>query len=75
MAIPEPCRENFNTILRAAGHDDLCLVECQAVDTGQPVYALCAVNKDGKMIELVPLARLFAGNPYDELVPPLGEPS
>jgi hypothetical protein len=42
--------------------------------TGQPVYALCAVNYDGEMVDLVPLARMFDGNPYEELVPPgLGE--
>ena len=74
MAIPEPCRANFETLQRASANGDLCLVECRDAMTGQPVYALCAVNYDGEMVELAPLAKLFDGNPYEELVPPgLGE--
>lgn len=75
MAIPEGCRSHFDTLLLASENGDLCLVECYAVGTGQPVYTLCAVNRDAQDVELVPLAKLFAGNPYDELTPPMeGQP-
>lgn len=74
MVIPEPYRANFETLQRASRQGDLCLVECRDAATGQPVFALCAVNYDGETVDLAPLARLFAGNPYEELVPPgLGE--
>ena len=49
-------------------------MECRDAATGQPVFALCAVNYTGETVDLAPLAKLFAGNPYEELVPPgLGE--
>ena len=74
MAIPEPYRANFETLQRASQQGDLCLVECRDAATGQPVFALCAVNYTEETAEWVPLAKLFAGNPYEELVPPgLGE--
>lgn len=73
MAIPQGYRLNFETLLRASEHGALCLVECTDAATGQPAYAICAVNRDGDQFELAPLARLFDGNPYEELVPPMAE--
>jgi len=70
MSIPEPYKKNFKTMQEAfqAGH--LALVECQDKTTKRPVIAVCAVSFDGKMYNIVPFAKMFDGNPYDELNPP-----
>ena len=64
-------RENFETLRRACKNDDLALVDCQDKTTGKPVRVLCAMQtEDDGEISMIPLARLFDGNPYDELNPP-----
>lgn len=63
-------KKNFETMLLAAKHGDLCLVDCQDKATGKPVRVVCAVNRMSEELELAPLAKLFDGNPYDELNPP-----
>ena len=71
MALQPGHQQNFNTLLAAAQHRDLALVECQHTQTGEPVPVICAVNHepDGG-ITLVPLAQLFTDNPYNLLTPP-----
>jgi len=72
MAIPEGYKANFETILRAARNEDLALVECTNKDTGKPAYVLAAISgvgPDDKM-EVVPLAMMFDGSPYELLIPP-----
>ena len=64
-------RANFDTLCRGAISGDLALMECKDAKTGAPVVVICAVNtpdEDG-MIALAPLAKMFDGNPYDEVVP------
>jgi hypothetical protein len=75
--IPQPYRDNFNTLYRAFDNGAACLLECCDRATGKPVYVICAVNRSGSDFELVPFARLFDDNPYDLLAPPdeLAEPS
>lgn len=68
--IPQPYRENFNTLNQAFGDGAACLLECHERATGRPVYIICAVNRHGPDYELVPFARLFDDNPYDLLTPP-----
>ena len=61
---------NFETLLAAAINGDLALVECTAQE-GRPVMTVCAVFMDDEgMYNTVPLAKLFDGNPYEELNPP-----
>lgn len=62
---------NFNTMLKAAKHGDLALVSCLDAETGEPVAAICMVNRheDGDY-SFVPVARMIEGNPYEQLVPP-----
>ena len=64
-------KTNFQTMLMAAENADLCLMECTDATTGKPVIAICMVNctKDGEY-EMMPVAKMFDGNPYEELVPP-----
>ncbi|WP_459556777.1 DUF6117 family protein [Lacunimicrobium album] len=71
MALRPGHQTNFKTLLSAAQHQDLALVECQNLQTGEPVPVICAINYeiDGG-ISMVPLAQLFNDNPYDTLTPP-----
>lgn len=75
MAIPKGHKANFETLKRAAGADDLALMECVDAKTGEPVTAICAVHRGGQEYVFTPLAKMFAGNPYKELVPPTAEPA
>ena len=64
-------QKNFETLLKAAANDDLCLLECTDDATGKSVIAICAVNHlpDGG-VEMLPIAKMFDGNPFKELRPP-----
>ena len=74
MSIPAGHTANFQTMLRAAADDNLCLMECVDAASGKPVYVVCMVNvHNDDSFEFVPVAKLFDGNPYDELVPPTTE--
>lgn len=75
MAIPEAHKNDFETIINAAKDGQLALMECED-HAGEPVYVLCAVNfhpDSDEEYEMVPLARMFADNPYATLVPPTRE--
>lgn len=63
-------QQNLQTLLQAARNGHLAVVECQDKATGQPVAILCALSPAGEEVDIVPFARMFAGNPYDELNPP-----
>lgn len=60
-------KANFNTLLEAARHGDLALVETQDRATGALVATVAAIGED---FTVVPIARMFDGNPYDLLNPP-----
>ena len=68
--IPQPHRDNFNSLNQAFSDGAACLLECHERATGRPVYIICAVNRSGPDYELVPFARLFDDNPYELLTPP-----
>lgn len=72
----EPFKPNFLTLERAFKNDDVCLVACTDKATGQLVPTICMVNMhpDDGEIELVPVAKMFTGNPYDEVDPPTVSP-
>lgn len=66
-------RANFETLERAFSEGDVCLLECVDKDTGKPIPVICAVQPSGDEaapIEFVPFAKLFLGNPYEEVDPP-----
>lgn len=73
LQLTDAQKRNFQTLVDAAKADRLALVSCQDASTGELVPTLCAVNEDGDQIELVPFGRLFDGNPYDQLLPPVQE--
>ena len=64
-------RSNFNTIIDAAKAGRLALMSCEDAQTGKKVATICAVNWVNGEVEFVPMARLFDGNPYDLLKPPV----
>ena len=68
--IPQPHRDNFNTLNQAFSDGSACLLECLDRATGKPAYVICAVNHRGSDYELVPFAQLFDDNPYELLTPP-----
>ena len=68
--IPQPYRDNFNTLNQAFSDGAACLLECHDRATGRPVYVICAVNRRSPDYELVPFARLIDDNPYELLMPP-----
>jgi hypothetical protein len=69
--IPQSHKDNFNTLNRAFTDGAACLLECHDRATGNPVYVICAVNRHGEELELVPFARLFDDNPYEMLSAPM----
>lgn len=71
MAIGKGDKQNFETLLKAAKQNDLALLECQDITTGENRSVLCAVNRSQDGFEFIPLAKLFVANPYDELRPPI----
>lgn len=73
MAIPEPYRRNFQTLLNAAADGNLALMECSDVASGVPRYVIVAVGRaDGDYV-MTPFGHLHDGNPYEDYIPPPGE--
>ena len=72
----KPYQQNFETLERAFKNDDVCLVACTDAATGKLVPTICMVNvhPDSQEIELVPVAKMFTSNPYDEVIPPIPTP-
>jgi hypothetical protein len=66
-------KENFETLQRAIKAGQVCLMDCTEKATGEHVAVICAINMVGSEYEMVPMARFFNGNPYDELIPPMTE--
>ena len=67
MAIAKGYGVNLETLIRAAKNGDLALVECTDKVTGHPVITVCAIAFDGNQYAIVPLAKMFNGDPYKEL--------
>jgi len=61
---------NLETIIRAAKAGRLAIVDCQDKATRKAVTILCAIGQDRDVCVIVPFAKLFDSNPYEELYPP-----
>ena len=70
MAISAGHKANLETLKAAFEAGDVALLECTDAKTGLPVIALCAVNRVDGEFEFAPFAKMFDGNPYEELMPP-----
>jgi hypothetical protein len=78
MAIPEGIKTNFQTLIKAFENGDIALLECLNRESGEPAFAICAVNRHSKSsgkpeFEMVPFGLMFNGDPYQILIPP-GDP-
>jgi hypothetical protein len=65
--------DTLQTILAAAKNDDLAVTECRDRTTGASVLVLVAISSvpgDVEQIRVIPLARFFDGDPYEQLEPP-----
>ena len=60
----------FDEVHGAAQANELCLIECVDRKTGKKVNVICSVSAGGGTAYMQPLAKLFSGNPYNEVVPP-----
>jgi len=62
-------KQNFVTLQRAFANEDVCLMDCMDAQTGKPVIAICAVSRQAEEVLFTPLAKMFDGNPFEELLP------
>lgn len=71
MSLSAGYKQNFETLRRAIVAGDAALMECQLAATGETVAVACAANRlAGGGAEFVPLAMLFADDPYRAVNPP-----
>jgi len=70
MSIREGDKKNFETLQEVFRNGDQCIIECQTLD-GKYVAVICAATKqeDGSVV-FQPFARMFEGNPYEEVLCP-----
>ena len=68
--ISRKARLLFDNVCAAAHEHALCLAECTDRRTGKKVNVICATSTEGGVVRMQPLARLFSGNPYNEVAPP-----
>jgi hypothetical protein len=74
MSIPDPIKTNFHTLGKAFEKGDIALLECRDRNTGEPAYAICAINilrqaDHEPEIEMVPFGVMFSHDPYETLIP------
>jgi hypothetical protein len=68
--IPQGFYDNFNTLVRAAKNGDLRLLLCKDNKTGVPVITIVAQEEAApNVMQIFPLAKMFNGNPYEEISP------
>lgn len=70
MALATHHQANLDTIIEAAGHGDLAVLEARRRRDGQTVALLCAVGFDDGEYLITPFAELADGNPFELYDPP-----
>lgn len=65
MALTDAEKANFETLQRAFANGDAALVEGTDKATGERRAIICAAQRNGDDIMLVPLASLAWDDPYD----------
>ena len=74
MAIPDWAKERFELLREAEDHDSLALVESYKTETGEPVYLICAVTRDGHAYVIRPIGEMISGDPYSKYADPSQAP-
>ena len=62
--------KRFRKLCDAAVNHQVVMAQCVDVRTGRPAYVLCAVERKDGVQNYVPLARLFTGDPNNEVAMP-----
>ena len=62
---------NFETLKKAFKNKAVALMECTDAVTGKPVITICAITVIDGEYSFTPFAKMFDGNPYEELLPPM----
>lgn len=60
----------LGTIVDAGRENRLCVALCEDRKTGKRTYVLCETYVKDGAVQYNPVARLFDGNPYNEVTPP-----
>ena len=68
--IPRKARDSYIALNEAALDHRLCLAQCEDVRTGLKVFVVCSIEQENGCTTYVPLARLFNGNPANEVTSP-----
>jgi len=68
--IPRKARDSYIALSEAALDNRLCLTRCADVRTGLPAFVICAIEQHDGITDYIPLARLFNGNPSNEVTSP-----
>lgn len=70
MALTKKSKAIFDRIKRAGEASQLCLMECEEIGTKKKVPVLCVHWTEDGVHCFEPVARLFSGNPYNQVAPP-----
>lgn len=60
----------FENLTDSAREHRLCLTRCEDIRTGKPVYVICEQFVENGVHRFNPIARLFSGNPGNEVTFP-----
>lgn len=70
-AIPQHHIQWFETLKAACRNDDLALISCRDMVTGEPRSVIAILQKDGEDFAFTPLGNLATtDNPFDAYIPP-----
>ena len=68
--INDAVKTNFDTLCKAFGGNETCLMECKRKKDNEVVYLVCAMHFDGKEYAMTPFAEMVSGNPFEDYYPP-----
>lgn len=60
---------NLNLLLQAIDNNDMALLSCKDIATGQGVPVICIISGTGNggEVAVIPVARMFVGAPLDQI--------
>ncbi len=67
MPISPKSRDRFVKLISAASAQQLCLTACKDIRTGKPADVVCITQEINGTHAFIPIARLFRGNPMNEV--------
>lgn len=70
VPITTKSRDRFTRLISAASAQQLCLTACKDIRTGKPADVICIAQEINGTHAFIPIARLFRGDPYNEVTLP-----